>query len=270
MTVFFVNIVVIGIIFNGKGVKMKFLAALFFSAVFFFTGSLYAQNKRAARKPAISEIQLNAAQVNTPSLLVQDKADAGIPLGKVKKWLQFQIAYKFSQATVNAKRVFEDMKVELYVRHPAPEGYAWFTGTQYLHCVMADTERHYVALYMPPSTVTRYISREKKAKDILKNFIGIVIISDRDDNILGIHYFDLSTGSKKLTRNQRNAVLAAYRTINQAKYKFVNGIWPKENTPWEWIDAEKYDLPRPVFSNPGKAQAKPMPAEQNTEEESGE
>ena len=53
-----------------------------FSAVFFFTGSLYAQNKRAARKPAISEIQLNAALVNTPSLLVQDKADAGIPEGE--------------------------------------------------------------------------------------------------------------------------------------------------------------------------------------------
>lgn len=271
MIVFFVNIVVKGIILNGKGVKMRFLPALLLSAVLFGTGTLCAQGKRApARKPAISEIQMSAALVNTPSLLVQDKADAGIPLGKVKKWLQFQIAYKFSSQAVNAKRIYEDIKVELYVRHPAPDGYAWFTGTQYLHCVMADMERHYVALYMPPSTVARYISREKKSKEVLKNIQGVVIISDRDDNLLGVHYFDLSTGGKKLTRNQRNTILTAYKAINQAKYKFVDGIWPKENTPWQWVDAEKYDLPKPVFNSSRKTQIKETPVEQGTEQENGE
>ena len=272
MTVFFVNIVVTGVILNGKGGKMRLFSALVLSAVLCGSGTLCAQSRRASgAKPAIPEIQMNVALVNTPSLLVQDKADAGIPLGKTRKWLQFQIAYKFSSSAVNAKKIYENMRVELYVRHPAPDGYAWFTGTQYLHCVMADMERHYAALYMPPSTVTRYISRDKKSKEVLKNIQGIVILSDREGNILGMHCFDLSTGGKKLSRNQRNALLAAFKAINQAKYKFVDGIWPKENTPWEWIDAEKYDLPKPVFRNSHTGtQIKNAPAEQDAVEDNGE
>ena len=250
---------------------MRFLPALFLSAVLFAAGSLHAQGRRSSsRRAAIPEIQLSVSLVSAPSIQVLDKADAGIPLGKSKKWIQFLVAYKFSSSAVNARKIYEDMKIELYVRHPAPDGYAWITGEQYLHCVMADMEKHYAALYMPPSTVARYISRERKSRDVLKNLQGIVILSDRDDQILGLQFFDLSAGGKKLSSSQTAALRNAFRNINQEKYKFVDAIWPKENTPWQWIDAEKYDLPKPVFQNIRKTQIKEVPAEKSAGDESGE
>ena len=221
---------------------------------------------------------MSVSLVNAPTIQVLDKADAGIPLGKAKKWIQFLVAYKFSSSAVSGKRIYEDMKVELFVRNPAPDGYAWFTGTQYLHCVIADSETHYVALYMPPSTVVRYISREKKNKEVLKNMQGIVMISDRDDNLLGIHFFDLSSGSKKLSPSQTAALRTAFKNINQEKYKFVDALWPKENTPWQWIDAEKFDLPKQIFHNNRVMPAREIPEinqesksdVQKSEDENGE
>ena len=272
MTVFFVYIVVIGIFMKGKGhKKMRLLSVLALSAVLVGTGSLSAQSRRAtASRAAIPDIQLTTRLVNAPNIQVLDKPDGSGPLGKSKKWLQFQISYKFSASAVSAKRIYEDMKVEFYLRHPVTDGgYAWFTGVQNLHCVIADYEKHYVALYMPPSTVYRYISQDTKIKSVVKNLQGIVIISDRDDNVLGMHFFDLSTG-KSLSRSQAAALRNAYKNINQAKYKFVDAIWAKENTPWQWIDAEKYDLPKPVFNHAQKLQAKEAPAAEKAEEENGE
>ena len=249
---------------------MRFFPALLLSALLFAAGTLHAQGRRSSsRRAAIPDIQLSISLVSAPSIQVLDKADSGIPLGKGKKWIQFQIAYKFSSSAVNARKIYEDMKVELYVRHPAPDGYAWFTGVQYLHCVMADLEKHYAALYMPPSTVARYISRERKSREVLKNLEGLVILSDRDDQILGLQFFDLSAGGKKLSASQTAALRNAFRNINREKYKFVDAIWPKENTPWQWIDAEKYDLPKPVFNHAGRTQIKEMPAEKSAEDERG-
>ncbi len=250
---------------------MRWLSVLVLSALLVGTGTLSAQSRRASSSRAvIPDIQVVTRLVNAPNIQVLDKPDSGVPLGKARKWLQFHIIYKFSASAANADRIFEDMKVELYLRNPVRGGgYVWFTGIQHLHCVIADPEKHYVALYMPPSTVYRYISRDTKARSVMKNLQGIVIISDRDDNVLGMHFFDPSSG-KSLSRSQAAALRTAYRNINQARYKLVDAIWPKENTPWQWIDAELYDLQKPVFNHTQKTQVKEIPAAEKAEEENGE
>ena len=112
MTVFFVYIVVIGIFMKGKGhKKMRLLSVLALSAVLVGTGSLSAQSRRAtASRAAIPDIQLTTRLVNAPNIQVLDKPDGSGPLGKSKKWLQFQISYKFSASAVSAKRIYEDIQ----------------------------------------------------------------------------------------------------------------------------------------------------------------
>ncbi len=252
---------------------MKFISALLLTgAILMASSPLFAQGKRS--KPAIpsSDILVSMKLVSAPSIQVQDKAETlgdSLAVGKsIRKWVQIHITYRFSNSVSDT--IYEDMKVEAFLRTPVPGGgYAWFTGNQYLHCVIADSDRHNVALYLPPSMVYRYVSQSKSTKDVLKRLDGIVILSDKDDNILGMKVF--TDSSSKLTRTRETDILTGLKNINQAKYKFVDAIWPKENTPWQWIDADRYDLPRPVLPNRNVPEKKKIPAPAvSADDETGE
>ena len=51
-----------------------------------------------------------------------------------------------------------------------------------------------------------------------------------------------------MSSKQESSFYAAFKRMNDLPAnKIVNGLWPREKTPWQWLSADRMDLPVPEF-----------------------
>ena len=135
-------------------------------------------------------------------------------------------------------------------------------GVQSLHCLVAEPEqkmrRYWASLFLPAPYVYLHMPQER-GKYSLRLLEGVVIISDRDNNILGRRAFAYKS---KLSSSRAQRLIAAAAELRGRKGRNQVPLWPRENTPWEWVDADRFELPftpvGEVKTEPGKLSVSPQ------------
>ena len=191
--------------------------------------------------------------------------------------ISFRISYRPGKKALPLP--LENLKVELYIYAPGPsrdgESFRWFCGVQNLQCVVADPEmqqrKYWASLFLPPSYVYLHFPLDR-GKTTLRALEGVVIIADKDNNVLGRKVFGYGSRTK-LTAARMQTLSAAAGQLRGKKTKNQVMLWPREKTPWAWLEADRFEFPALDPGNDPKAAgaAKPPvppaepPAKENEE-----
>ena len=199
----------------------------------------------------------------------------------LRNWMVNDISFRISYRP--GKRALplplENLKVELYIYAPGPsrdgESFRWFCGVQNLQCVVADPEmpqrKYWASLFLPPSYVYLHFPLDR-GKNTLRALEGVVIIADKDNNVLGRKVFGYGSRTK-LTAARIQTLSAAAGQLRGKKTKNQVMLWPREKTPWAWLESDRFEFPALDPGNEPKAvgAAKPPvppaepPAKENEE-----
>lgn len=160
--------------------------------------------------------------------------------------ISFGISYR-PQGKRSVPLVLENLKVEIYIFAPGParDGvkYRWLCGVQKLQCIVVNPEqtmrKYWASLFLHPAYVYLHFPLER-GKYNLKVLEGVVIISDKDNNILGRKAFGFRT---KLTVNRAKALVDAVAQLRGKKTKNQVKLWPREKTPWACLESERFEWP---------------------------
>ena len=176
-----------------------------------------------------------------------------------KYWLMSEISFVISYRPPRKALPLplENLKVELYIYAPgqARDGvtYRWFCGVQTLQCVVADAEqkarKYWASLFLPSSYVYLHVPQER-GKNSLRMLEGVVIIADKENNILGRKAFGYRG---KLTPDRMKTLVNAATQLRGRKTKNQVMLWPRERTPWAWLDADRFEFPALDREADGKA-----------------
>lgn len=190
----------------------------------------------------------------------------------VKQWLVSEISFAVSlRSGKNAgPLLLEGVKVELYLYVSGVANdratYRWFYGVQKLHCLVVEPDqknrRYWASLFLPAQDVYLHIPTER-SRYSLRSVEGVVVISDRENKILGRRVF----GNKfKLTTDRARSLLKAVDEIQRKNGADCISLWPREKTPWAWLDADRFELPlTSLTENKPAVQAQPQPKTEEQE-----
>ena len=166
-----------------------------------------------------------------------------------KHWMVNEISFNISYrpGRRGLPLVLENVKIELYIyaMGPARDGvpFRWLCGVQKLQCVVVDPEqkirKYWASLFLPSPYVYVHFPHERE-KYSLAGLEGVVIISDKDDNILGRKAFGYRS---KVKVNRAKALIDAVSQLRGKKTKNQVMLWPREKTPWAWLDADRFEFP---------------------------
>ena len=191
--------------------------------------------------------------------------------------ISFGISYRPGKKSLPLP--LENLKVELYIYAPGPSRdgvqFRWFCGVQNLQCVVVDPDlqqrKYWVSLFLPPSYVYLHFPLDR-GKTTLRALEGVVIISDKDNNVLGRKVFGYGSRAR-LSVGRIQTLAAAAGQLRGKKTKNQVMLWPREKTPWAWLEADRFEFPALDPGNDPKAAgaAKPPvppaepPAKENEE-----
>ena len=175
-----------------------------------------------------------------------------------KQWLVTEITFSFnvpSNLKVARTVSFNDLRIELFLAVPSVTANSkgryetsWFYGSQVLHSVVVDPtkkEQKYMAsLFMPPSYVYMFFPRDDKTEKYnLKTLEGVILFFDKDGVLIGGKAFEYKNKPTKA----RDAQLLEYVDQLRKSQKMPIMLWPREKTPWHWLDADRFELPKTEF-----------------------
>ncbi|MBO4304498.1 MAG: hypothetical protein J6A21_07930 [Lentisphaeria bacterium] len=174
------------------------------------------------------------------------------------RWLQVKITYNFD-VNYRAGTTLDNMRCEVYLRTIAsPDGWLknyWLTGTQQLFSVIPGREgtKHQILMFVPPPLVYKATGGRKLNAKITRDCIVYVRFYD-GEKLLGRKIWS-GTVKKEDKRFEAMARNAYSRMNDNPANKIVNGLWPQEKTPWQWLSADRMDLPRTVFESAPSSKA---------------
>ena len=175
------------------------------------------------------------------------------------KWFIVKVLYKFN-SSFRQGFTLDNMRCEVYLRTQASSGgwrrNYWFTGTQKFYSVIPGKTGtvHRVTLFMPPPLFYKSYANSKSSAKALKECDAIIFFYD-GDRIIGQKMWSGSTKSGKMSSKQESSFYAAFKRMNNLPAnKIVNGLWPREKTPWQWLSADRMDLPVPSFEKESSQQ----------------
>ena len=215
-------------------------------------------HRAGAREKNVPELYVPTDTINVdmslhrpPVFVVEGKKTrigVGVP-DAVRMWLVNEISFCISYRPTkrSAAILLEGVKVELYLYAQGSArdnaSFRWLCGVQTLHCLIADPEqkmrRYWASLFLPASYVYLHMPQER-GKYSLRFLEGVVIIADRDNNILGRRAFGYKS---KLSASRAKRLIAAVMELRGKKSRNQVALWPRENTPWAWLDADRFELP---------------------------
>ncbi len=175
--------------------------------------------------------------------------------GYAKQWLVSEITFSFSipESVKSSQPVcLNDMRVELFLTVPSTTSRgkvesSWFYGAQVLHGVVVDPEKkeqkYMVSLFMPPSYLYMYFPKDKTDKYNLKDMEGVVLFFDKDSVVIGAKVFEYKS---RLTKTRSTQLLDAVEELRKSQ-KMPIMLWPREKTPWQWLDSDRFELPKTDF-----------------------
>lgn len=122
-------------------------------------------------------------------------------------------------------------------------GRRWFCGVQHIHSILLDNQykskKYNVSLFLPPNYAYAYLPRDKSDKLDVRSLEGVVVIRDGQGRIMGRKAFSLRKG---LTNRAAANLLRQVETMRRGG-RVPRFFWPREKTPWAWVDSENYELP---------------------------
>ncbi|MBP5183302.1 MAG: hypothetical protein J6331_09790 [Lentisphaeria bacterium] len=245
-----------------------FLVAVAFLSVSF---CLFAQ-KRTQNVPQILPGNIKLQLSLLPSPLISNNKQQGELISDYR-WLQVKITYGFD-VTYRSGVTLDNMRCEVYLRTIAsPDGWMknyWFTGTSYLFSVIPGKTgaRHQILMFVPPPLVYKATGGRKLNSRITRDCIVYVRFYN-GDKLLGRKIWS-GTGKKEDKRFEVMARSAFSKMNDIPANKFVNGLWPQEKTPWQWLSADRLDLPRTVFESAPSGKAESSDEEASEPEKGGE
>ena len=248
---------------------------------------VYGQSAKRVRRPS-------AVGKNTPELFVptqtinvdlslqkppvyvasgqKTKLGGGVP-DKMKNWLVSEISFGISLRGAKRTRLamLEEVNVELYLFVPGQARdnlpYRWLYGCQKLHCLLVESDqgsrRYWASLLFPGQYVYMHIPSENNHA-FIRSIEGVVVISDRENNVLGRRAFGYRS---KLAPARVKKLLDAVNELQQSKTGCI-ALWPREKTPWAWLDADRFELPLTAVQEIKSASPKkePVMSEEKDEE----
>lgn len=259
---------------NRKGGAVKNRIKLWLLAAVLVAG-LFADAAPRAKESRIvipRELTLVRLSLVSPPRISHDQQ--GNEKSTLRKWLQVRIAYQFNPSfRFKPFFTYDDMRVEIYMRvtpsNGTWRGLRWFTGTQYLYKVIPEgktREKHGVSFFMPPGIIHNYAKRNEKS--LLKDCEGIIFFYN-GDRLLGRAFFDGSSSSARQLEKKAAKIYAEYKLIQKNPNLLIkDGLWPREMTPWHYLDADRFDLPRPRFHAGASANVSSPAPEEEKEEKS--
>ena len=188
--------------------------------------------------------------------------------------ISFSISYRPGKKSLPLP--LENLKVEAYIYAPGPArdgvAFRWFCGVQNLQCVVVDPDlrqrKYWASLFLPSSYVFLHVPQER-GRLSLRELEGVVIIADKANNILGRKVFGFGTRTK-LPAGRMQTLASAAAQLRGKKTKNQVMLWPREKTPWAWLEAERYEFPAidpgNDFKAAGAAQPPVPPAENGVKE----
>lgn len=193
---------------------------------------------------------------------------------KMKSWLVNEISFGLNLRGAKRTRLamLNEVNVELYLYVPGTArdnlSYRWLYGCQKLHCLLVEsdqgTRRYWASLFLPGQYVYFHLPAENNHPSV-RSIEGVAVISDRENNVLGRRAFGYRS---KLSPGRVNKLLDAVKELQQNKADCVP-LWPREKTPWAWLDADRFELPLTVLQENKSASPKkePVKSEEKDSEE---
>ena len=240
-----------------KQVLMVVLLAV--AALFFVPFDGFAQ-KRNAKKPAImqEDVSVSFSFVDSPHISYE-KNTIGSPHKQEYKWLLVKVLYRFN-AQYKSGFTFDNMRCEIALRTIASKsGWKknyWFTGTQKFFSVIPGKPGsvHQVLFFMPPPLLYKATEGAKVNVKLFRDCVVYLRFFDGNNKLLGRRIWAGAIKGGKLNKQMESTAVRAYNRMNDNPgNKFVNGFWPQEKTPWQWLNADRMDLPLPVFDTKAPA-----------------
>ena len=190
-----------------------------------------------------------------------------------KQWLvneiSFGISYNPGKSASVSALMLEGVRVELYLYAPGTArdkaSFRWLCGTQTLHCLIVEpgqqTRRFFASLFLPAAYVYQHFPQDRGGKYAIRALEGVVVITDRNNNILGRRAFGYRTRLSVSRARKLIDSVNELRAQNNLKQQVT--LWPREKTPWMWLDADRFELPLTTLEAPPSAsagKAAPVPA----------
>ena len=167
----------------------------------------------------------------------------------LRQWMVNEISFDIVYRGRSSRPLLlENVKVELYIYASGPARdevrYRWFCGVQELQCLIVDpdqkTHRYWASRFLPAYSVYMSMPQER-GRPSVRSLEGVVIIADRDNNILGRKVFGYRGG--KVSAKRANALLDSAAMLRGKKTKNQLLMLPRELTPWAWLEADRFELP---------------------------
>lgn len=185
-----------------------------------------------------------------------------------RQWMMTDISFSivYQPGRKSLPLPLENLKVEVYIyaAGSARDGvsFRWFCGVQNLQCVVVDPDlrqrKYWASLFLPSSYVYLHVPHERGRVSV-RSLEGVVIIADKENNILGRKVFGF--GSRTKLPAKRVQILAeSAMQLRGKKTKNQVMLWPREKTPWAWLDADRYEFPAIEPGNDLKAADPAQPA----------
>lgn len=223
---------------------------------FFAVVSASGQTVRVSRQDNFSilsrDIKVSALLTGAPAIGGAARSRRG-GTNFADRWLQVNIQFQFqfpSSLKGRSMTFLDRPSVELYMYNFRTVG-RWGYGVQKLHSILLDnrykSKKYQVALFLPPNYVYVYLPRNKSDKLDPKALSGVVRIRDEKGVVLGQKAFSLR-GS--LTKKESAFLLKQCETAAQGQMSEY--FFPREKTPWQWVDSDCYELPATALSGRGR------------------
>jgi len=164
------------------------------------------------------------------------------------KWLTAMITYvptlnyeESRRSNAKSFRWLDDFSVTLHVIVPAREGYgryALLSGKQVFWSVPEDGQTHRAFFAIPPQILKRYGAFNKMNRETASALPALVEFRNKEQVLLARYYYI----PKK--QNQQN-VIRSFSQIMGANVGFLklpSAILPKEQTPWNLVEVDSFDL----------------------------
>lgn len=246
-------------VFLKKRVLYIFLIFLLgFSAAFTVSGQAVRVSRQDKFTILTRDVKVSALLTGAPAIGGAARSRRG-GTNFADNWLQVNIQFQFQfPASLKGRTMtfLDRPSVELYMYNFRTVS-RWGYGVQKLHSILLDSryksKKYQVSLFLPPNYVHVYMPRNKSDKLDPKALSGVVRILDEKGVVLGQKAFSLR-GS--LTKKESAFLLKQCETA--ARGRMSEYFFPREKTPWQWVDSDYYELPatelsgKGRFVNPGK------------------
>lgn len=262
---------------NLKGRRLKkmrkIVFLLFFAAFLCSSFDGFAQKRR--RAPVISSENIRVSMVFPGSPRIHYAKKGSSDAKDSYPWLQIRVLYSFGKRKFRQGFTFDNMRCDVYLRTRARKNSwkrnIWFTGTQKLFSVIPDNfgSKHQIWMSLPPPLLYKETDGTKSYDQLVKDSI-VYVYFYAGERLLGRKVW-LGASNGKVDSRQEGVLLNAFRRMNDnPQYKIVNGLWPLEKTPWQWLVADRMDLPQVEFekSSSGKSVKKSEDQDEEFEEDS--